>query len=43
MSPRGREAADVAHVVLAAADHVEIGVEQFLVLDALDDTERAPT
>ena len=37
-----REAADVADVVLAAADQVQVGVEQLLVLDALDDSERAP-
>src|SRR3954470_24186895 len=38
----GREAADVADVVVALADQVEIGVEQLLVLDALDDAEDAP-
>src|SRR5215210_1666053 len=37
-----REAADVAGVVVALADHVEVGVEQLLVLDALDDAEHAP-
>ena len=37
-----REAADVADVVLAAADQVQVGVEQLLVLDALDDAEDAP-
>ena len=37
-----REAADVADVVVAAADQVQVGVEQLLVLDALDDAERAP-
>ena len=36
------EAADVTGVVLAAADRVQVGVEQLLVLDALDDGERAP-
>ena len=40
--PRRREAADVADVVVALADHVEVGVEQLLVLDALDDAEDAP-
>ena len=39
---RGREAADVADVVVALADEVEVGVEQLLVLDALDDAEHAP-
>src|SRR5215218_4258650 len=37
-----REAADVADLVLVAADQVQVGVEQLLVLDALDDAERAP-
>ena len=37
-----REAADVADVVVALADHVQVGVEQLLVLDALDDAEHAP-
>src|SRR5918996_915678 len=36
------EAADVADVVGAPPDQVEVGVEQLLVLDALDDSERAP-
>src|SRR3954469_222188 len=40
--PRRGEAADVADVVFAAADQVQFGVEQLLVLDALDDRERAP-
>src|SRR5215211_3005264 len=40
--PRRREAADVADLVLAAADQVQVGVEQLLVLDALDDAEDAP-
>src|SRR5215208_5777200 len=35
-----REAADVADVVVAAADQVEVGVEELLVLDTLDDGER---
>src|SRR3954447_13384901 len=39
---RWSEAADVADVVVAAADHVAVGVEELLVLDAPDDTERAP-
>ena len=34
-----REAADVADVVVALADQVEVGVEQLLVLDTLDDAE----
>ena len=37
-----REAADVADVVVALADQVEVGVEELLVLDALDDAEHAP-
>src|SRR3954453_15769815 len=37
-----REAADVADVVVALADDVEIGVEELLVLDTLDDAEHAP-
>src|ERR687896_1221788 len=37
-----RESADVADQVLVAADQVQVGVEQLLVLDALDDAERAP-
>jgi hypothetical protein len=37
-----REAVDVADVVVAAADQVEVGVEEILVLDALDDAEHAP-
>src|SRR4051794_2561042 len=37
-----REAADVADVVVAAADDVEVGVEQLLMLDTLDDAEGAP-
>ena len=37
-----REAADVADVVVALADEVEVGVEQLLVLDALDHAEHAP-
>src|SRR5215218_3637276 len=37
-----REAADVADLVRVAADQVQVGVEQLLVLDALDDAERAP-
>jgi len=37
-----REAADVADVVVALADEVQIGVEELLVLDTLDDAERAP-
>src|SRR5215216_2532968 len=37
-----REAADVAGVVVALADQVEVGVEEFLVFDALDDAEHAP-
>src|SRR4051812_23514285 len=37
-----REAADVAGPVLVAADQVQAGVEQLLVLDALDDAEDAP-
>src|SRR4051812_42356769 len=37
-----REAADVADVVVALADHVEVGVEELLVLDPLDDAEHAP-
>src|SRR5688500_6163278 len=36
------EAADVADVVVALADQVEVGVEELLVLDTLDDGERAP-
>src|SRR3954469_2936726 len=36
------EAADVADVVVAAADHVEVGVEELLMLDTLDDAEGAP-
>jgi hypothetical protein len=32
-----REAADVADVVVALADQVQIGVEELLVLDTLDD------
>src|SRR4051812_47380226 len=37
-----RESVDIADMVVAAADHVEVGVEQILVLDALDDAEHAP-
>jgi hypothetical protein len=37
-----REAADVADMVVALADQVQIGVEELLVLDTLDDAERAP-
>src|SRR5918997_7161118 len=37
-----REAADVADVVVALADQIQIGVEELLVLDTLDDAERAP-
>jgi hypothetical protein len=37
-----REAADVADVVVALADPVQIRVEELLVLDALDDAEHAP-
>src|SRR4051812_39028275 len=37
-----REAADVADVVVALADQVQVGVEELLVLDALDDAEDAP-
>jgi len=37
-----RETADVADVVLVAADQVQVGVEELLVLDALDDAEHAP-
>jgi nitrate reductase NapAB chaperone NapD len=37
-----REAADVADVVLVAADQVQVDVEQLLALDALDDAEDAP-
>src|SRR4051794_24898774 len=37
-----REAADVADVIGAAPDQVELGVEELLVLDTLDDGERAP-
>jgi len=36
------EVADVADVMLAVAKEVKVGVEQLLVLDALDDGERAP-
>src|SRR3954447_9989663 len=39
---RRREAADIADVVVARPDRVEVGVEQLLVLDALDDAEHAP-
>src|SRR3954471_21456997 len=39
---RRREAADVADVVVALADQVQIGVEELLALDALDDAEHAP-
>jgi hypothetical protein len=42
MSPGRREAADIADLVLAAADRIEIGVERLLVLDTLDDAEHAP-
>src|ERR671910_848924 len=34
-----RETADVADLVLVAADQVQVGVEQLLVLDALDDAQ----
>src|SRR5215216_418672 len=34
-----RESADVPDVVLVVADQVQLGVEQLLVLDALDDAE----
>jgi hypothetical protein len=37
-----REAADVADVVVGRADQVEVGVEELLALDALDDAEHAP-
>jgi hypothetical protein len=37
-----REAADVADMVVALADQVQIGVEELLVLDTLDDAEHAP-
>ena len=37
-----REAADVTDVVVGFADQVEVGVEQLLALDALDDAEDAP-
>src|SRR3954452_1769914 len=40
--PRRCEAADAADVVLAVADQVQVGVEELLVLDALDDGEGAP-
>src|SRR5918994_7494508 len=36
------EAADVADVVVALADKVQVGVEKLLVLDTLDDAEHAP-
>src|SRR5215213_1895135 len=36
------EAADVADLVVVAADQVQVGVEQLLVLDAPDDAEDAP-
>ena len=39
---RRREAADVADVMLAVADEVEVGIEQLFVLDALDDGEGTP-
>src|SRR5215207_6590086 len=39
---RRREAADVADVVVALADQVQIGVEELFVLDTLDDAEHAP-
>src|SRR5689334_11884578 len=38
----GRESAYVAGVVCVRADAVEVPVEQFLVLDTLDDAEGAP-
>src|SRR6478609_7510294 len=37
-----REAADVASMVVAAADHVELHVVELFVLDTLDDAEDAP-
>src|SRR5439155_24110324 len=37
-----RETADFADLVLVAADQVQVGVEQLLLLDALDDAEHAP-
>src|SRR5215218_1136693 len=37
-----RETADVADVVVALAEQVQVGVEELLVLDALDDAEGAP-
>jgi hypothetical protein len=39
--PGRREAADVADVVVVAADDVGVGVEKVLVLDAVDDGEGA--
>jgi hypothetical protein len=36
------ESADVTDVVLVVADQVQLGVEEVLVLDALDDAESAP-
>ena len=38
----GSEAVDVADEAVAATDQVEVGVEDVLVLDALDDAEGAP-
>jgi hypothetical protein len=37
-----RESADVADVVVAAADEGEVGVEQLFVLDALDAADHTP-
>src|SRR5215217_219900 len=37
-----REAADVADVVDPAADQIQVGVEELLLLGALNDGERAP-
>ncbi len=37
-----REPADVADVVVAAANRIEVGVKQLFVLDALDHAEHTP-
>jgi hypothetical protein len=39
---RRRESVDIACLVVPAADQVEVGVEQFLVFDSLNDTEHTP-
>src|SRR5215213_7923373 len=36
------ESADVADVVLVVSDQVQLGIEEVLVLHALDDAQRAP-